>query len=297
MDGPWKGARVALESRTLLPPPVGDTMAIQELDGCKAIVVVASDTADDVPIVNLRIKKAVSKLGANLIVVHPGELDLDRWTDTFHVRAAPGQTADAVRKLARHELLSEGPVAILYGDGRGTVDVDELGRAVAELAEAVDGRVMPLYRATNERGALAVGFDGRQEDLEGCDAVLLWGPGRAPASARFVAVWDSLPRSEHEGADVVLPAATFAETQGSYTNLEGRVQFVRPVLRASLPLRESWEVLSDMGQRLGLEDMDYLGVFQIQREAARVVEHFAALAEPPPAQRPATAVLYGPARP
>jgi predicted molibdopterin-dependent oxidoreductase YjgC len=112
-----------------------------------------------------------------------------------------------------------------------------------------------------------------------------------------VAVWDSLPRPEHEGADVVIPAATFAETQGSYTNLEGRVQFVLPVLRAALPLRESWEVLSDIGQRLGLEDMDYMGVFQIQREAARVVEAFAALAEPPPAQRPTTAVLYGPARP
>jgi hypothetical protein len=62
-------------------------------------------------------------------------------------------------------------------------------------------------------------------------------------------------------------------------------------------MRESWEVLGDLGQRLGLEDMDYLGVFQIQREAARVVDAFAALSEPPPAQRPATAVLYGPARP
>ena len=297
VDGPWKGARVALERRTLLPTPAGETMAIRDLDRCKAIVVIASDTADDVPIVNLRVKKAVSKLGANLIVVHPGELDLDRWTSAFHVRAAAGQTADAVRKLAGHELLSEGPVGILYGDGRGAEDVDDLSQAVAELASAVGAQVMPLYRATNERGALAVGFDGREEDLEGCDAVLLWGPGRPPASARFVAVWDSLPRPEHEGADVVLPAATFAETQGSYTNLEGRVQFVLPVLRASLPLRESWEVLSDLGQRLGLEGMDYLGVFQIQRESARVVDAFATLAEPPPAQRPATAVLYGPARP
>jgi NADH dehydrogenase/NADH:ubiquinone oxidoreductase subunit G len=281
----------------LLPAPAGETLAIRDLDGCRTIVVIASDTADDVPIVNLRIKKAVSKLGARLIVVHPGELDLDRWADTFHVRAAAGQTADAVRKLARHEWLGEGPVAILYGDGRGAVDVDDLGQAVAELATAVGAGVMPLYRATNERGALAVGFDGRLEDLEGCDAILLWGPGRPPATARFVAVWDSVPRPEHDGADVVLPAATFAETQGSYTNLEGRVQFVLPVLRASLPLRESWEVLGDLGQRLGLDGMDYLGVFQIQREAARVVDAFAALAEPPAPQRPATAVLYGPARP
>jgi hypothetical protein len=63
------------------------------------------------------------------------------------------------------------------------------------------------------------------------------------------------------------------------------------------PLRESWDVLSDIGQRLGMADMDYLGVFQIQRDAARVVEAFAALADPPAPLQPQTPVLYGPARP
>jgi NADH-quinone oxidoreductase subunit G len=297
VDGPWKGARVALERRTLLPAPPADGLAIKDLDGCKAIVVVASDTADDVPIVNLRIKKAVSKLGAKLIVVHPGELDLDRWRSTFHVRAGAGEAAGVVRRLADHELLREGPVGILYGDGRGAEDVEGLTQAVSELASATGARVMPLYRATNERGALAVSLAGRQEDLEGCDAVILWGPGRPPASARFVAAWDSVPTEEHERADVVLPAVTFAETQGSYVNLEGRLQFIRPALHVVPPLRESWDVLTDIGQRLGMADMDYLGVFQIQRDAARIVEAFAALAVPPAPLRPQTSVLYGPARP
>ena len=297
VDGPWQDARVALERRTLLAPPQGETLPIRDLDGCKAIVVIASDTADDVPIVNLRVKKAVSKLGAKLLVVHPGHLDLDRWPDTFHVRPNPGETAEAVRRLIGHELLQEGPVGILYGDGHGAEDVDALTQAVVDLAEAVGGRVMPLYRATNERGALGVRLAGRQEDLEGCDAVILWGPGRAPASARFVAAWDSVPRPEHEGADVVLPAATFAETQGSYTNLEGRVQFLRPVLPVTPPLRESWDVLCEFGERLGMPDMDYLGIFHVQREASRAVELFAPLADPPAPVPNPTPVLYGPARP
>jgi NADH-quinone oxidoreductase subunit G len=297
VDGPWKGGRVAIEGRTALPAPTGETLTIKDLDGCKAIVVIASDTAEDVPIVNLRVKKAASKLGAKLIVVHPDELDLDRRQETHHVTVAPGKAADAVRRLAGHELLREGPVGILYGDGRGTEDVDELGKAVADLAETVGARVMPLYRATNERGALAVGLDGRLEDLEGCDAVILWRAGRAPSTARFVAAWDSLPRPEQERADVVLPSATFAETQGSYTNLDGRVQFAHPVLRATLPLRESWEVLSEIGQRLGVEGMDYLGVFQIQREASGLVEAFAALADPPSGDPAPTPVMHGPARP
>src|SRR3989440_667581 len=47
LAGPWQDARVALERRTLLAPPQGEILPIKDLDGCKAIVVIASDTADD----------------------------------------------------------------------------------------------------------------------------------------------------------------------------------------------------------------------------------------------------------
>jgi NADH-quinone oxidoreductase subunit G len=299
--GPWKGARVAMEGRTLLPPPEGPTLPIAEIETCKAVVVVASDVADDAPIVDLRVKKAVSKRGAHLVIVHERQLDLDRWPGAVHVRPDPGRSADAVRKLAGHELLREGPVAILYGDGRGMEVVPELTSAVQELARKVDGRLMPLYRGTNERGALAAGLAlGTPDDLQGCDAVFCWGPpaaGRLPRSAKFVAVWDTLVRPEHGAPDVVLPDISFAETQGSYTNLEGRVQFLRPVLYAEPPLREGWDVLSDIGERLGVADASYAGIFQVQRAAAAAVQGFAALSDPPapdPAPQP---TLLGPSRP
>jgi NADH-quinone oxidoreductase subunit G len=298
--GPWKGARVAMEGRTRLPAPDGETLRIADLDRSRVIVVVASNTADDVPIVNLRVKKAVSKLGAKLVIVHPDELDLDRWPHAFHVRSEPGRATDAVRRLAGHELLAEGPVAILWGDGRGSEDVPALAAAVAELASRVDGRTMPLYRATNERGALAAGLV-TADDLDGCDAVLCWGPpaaGGIPAGARFTAVWDTLLRPEHGEPDVVLPAVSFAEAQGSYTNLEGRVQFLRPVLRVAPPLREGWEVLCEIGQRLEVPGLDFAGIFQVQREAARAGgAAFQALAAPPAPVPEPTPVVYGPARP
>ena len=300
LAGPWKGARVALQRRTRIPSPDGETLRIRDLDDCKAIVVVASDTADDVPIVNLRVKKAVSKRGAKLVIVHPQGLDLDRWPRAFHVRNEPGNAAAALRRLAGHELLSEGPVAVLWGDGHGTEDVTELAAAAKRLAARVNGGVMPLYRATNERGALAAGLAATADDLEGCDAVICFGPpafARVPASAQFIAVWDTVLRPEHGTPDVVLPAVSFAETQGSYTNLEGRVQFLRPVLHVEPPLRETWDVLCDVGQRLGAGAMDFLGIFQVQRAAADAIPGFAALADPPGPQPQPTPVMYGPARP
>ena len=297
VDGPWQGARVVMRNRTGLSAPEGPTLPIQDLDQAGTIVVVASDTADDVPVLNLRIKKAVKKLGANLVIVNSGPVDLDRWPQAYHVKPPPGGAAKAVAALARHELLKQGPVAILYGDGRGSEDVSALEVAVKALARKVDGTLMPLYRGTNERGALAAGLAGAAGgSLEGCDAVLIWGDADAPASAKFVAIWDSVPRPGRAQADVQLPVATFAETQGSYTSLEGRVQFLRPVVRLRQPRRENWEVLADLLVRLG-EPANYLGIAPIQREAAAAIPAFATLAEPPDSAPTQTAVMYGPARP
>ncbi len=300
LDGPLRGAKVKMHGRTALPPQSGAQLLIKEIDDARVIVVVASDTENDVPIVNLRIKKAVSKRGAKLIVIHPDGVDLDRNPHTVHIRNQPGAAAAEVWKLATHELLTApgGPVAILYGDGRGSEDASDLAAACSELASKVGAKLMPLYRATNERGALALGIAG-WDQLDGVEALLSWGrPPTAgiPSTVRFHAAWDHLPRAEHEGAAVVLPATSFAEQQGSYTNLEGRVQFLRPAVAVNVALKESWEVLCELGIALGLE-LDYTGIFPIQRDAAKTVPALAELAQHPSPEPAPVPVLVGPARP
>ncbi len=308
LEGPLRGAKVKMHGRTALPAPAGraqgapqiEQLLIKELDDARVIVVVASDTENDVPIVNLRIKKAVSKRGAKLIVIHPDGVDLDRNPHTVHIRNQPGAAAAEVRKLATHELLTApgGPVAILYGDGRGSEDASDLVAACSELAAKVGAKLMPLYRATNERGALALGVAG-WDKLDRIQALLSWGPpptAGIPSTVRFHAAWDHLPRPEHEGAAVVLPGTTFAEQQGSYTNLEGRVQFLRPPIAVEAPLKEAWEVLCELGFALGL-DLGYAGIFPIQRDAAKAIPALAELAQHPSPEPEPSPVLVGPARP
>ena len=290
LDGPLKGAKVKMHGRTAIPAPAGDTMRIREIDDARVIVVVASDLENDVPIIDLRVKKAVSKRGARLIVVYPDGVDFDRNPSTVHIRNAKGQAAAEVRKLASHDLLKNpgGPVAILFGDGRGSEDMKDLAAACGDLAEKVGGKEMPLYRATNERGALAAGVAG-WDSLDRVEALFTWGPpptAGLPASVKFIAAWDHLPRAGYEKA-VVLPAATFAERQGSYTNLEGTVQFLRPPIALRQPLMEGWQLLCELGTALGLP-LDYAGIFPIQRELRIQAP------EPGPAPTP---VLVGPAHP
>ncbi len=290
LDGPLKGAKVKMHGRTAIPAPSGPTMRIKEIDDARVVVVVASDLEHDVPIIDLRVKKAVSKRGAKLIVVYPDGVDLDRHPAAHHVRNAPGHAADEVRKLASHDWLQNpgGLVAILFGDGHGTEDMNELATACGDLAEKVGGKELPLYRATNERGALAAGVAG-WDRLEGVEALLIWGPpptAGIPKSARFVAAWDHLPREGYLNA-TVLPAATFAERQGSYTNVEGTVQFLRPPVALRQPLKEGWEVLCELGAALGMS-LDYAGIFSVHKAIA--------VQPPDPGPEPA-AVLIGPAHP
>jgi NADH-quinone oxidoreductase subunit G len=275
-------------------------MRIRELDDARVIVVIASDLENDVPIIDLRVKKAVSKRGARLIVVYPDGVDLDRHPGTVHIRYQAGGAAAEVRKLAAHDLLKNpgGPVAILFGDGHGSEDMDGLAAACADLAKRVGGKEMPLYRATNERGALAAGVAG-WDQLDGVTALLSWGPpptAGIPKSVRFHAAWDHLSRPEYAEAEVVLPAATFAERQGGYTNVEGTVQFLRPPVAILPPMKEAWEVLCELGAALGLS-LDYPGIFPIQRDAAGRFPALAALAQHPAADPEPEPVLIGPAHP
>ena len=299
LDGPLKGAKVKMHGRTAIPAPAGDTMRIKEIDDAKVIVVIASDIEHDVPVIDLRVKKGVSKRGAKLIVVYPDGVDLDRHPGTVHIRNEKGGAAAEVRKLASHDLLKNpgGPVAILFGDDYGSEDMNELAAACGDLAQQVGGKELPLYRATNERGALAAGVAG-WDRLDGVDALLSWGPpptAGIPTSVKFVAAWDHLPRDGYDSA-VVLPAATFAERQGSYTNVEGTVQFLRPPVPLEPPLKEGWEVLCELGAALGVS-LDYPGIFGIQRDLASAIPAFGPLAQPPTPEPPLAGVLVGPAHP
>jgi NADH-quinone oxidoreductase subunit G len=300
LDGPLKGARVKMHGRTAIPASSSEPMRIREIDDARVIVVVASDLENDVPIINLRVKKAVGKRGARLIVLHPDGVDLDRHPGTVHIRYQAGAAAAEVRKLAGHDLLTNpgGLVAILFGDGHGSEDLNDLAGACGDLAALVGGKQMPIYRATNERGALAAGVAG-WDDLDGVTALLSWGPpptAGIPKSVQFLAAWDHLPRGEYTDAAVVLPATTFAERQGSYTNVEGTVQFLRPPIAITPPAKEAWEVLCELGTALGLH-LEYAGIFPIQRDLAGRFPALAAVAEHPAADPAPQPVLVGPAHP
>ncbi len=69
-------------------------------------------------------------------------------------------------------------------------------------------------------------------------------------AVEFLAVQDIFLNETAQLADVVLPAASFAEKEGTFTNTERRVQLIRPALDVPGSARPDWAIITDLANRL-----------------------------------------------
>jgi NADH-quinone oxidoreductase subunit G len=60
-----------------------------------------------------------------------------------------------------------------------------------------------------------------------------------------------------EHADILLPAAAYAETSGTYVNIEGNAQSFRGVAAPPGESRPGWKILRVLGNLVGLDGFDY----------------------------------------
>jgi NADH-quinone oxidoreductase subunit G len=76
-------------------------------------------------------------------------------------------------------------------------------------------------------------------------------------------------------ASVILPVAAFAETSGTWVNVEGRWQSVAGAARPPGEARPAWKVLRVLGNLLGLPGFEYLSSEDVRDELRREISEFA----------------------
>jgi len=84
-------------------------------------------------------------------------------------------------------------------------------------------------------------------------------------AAELVIVNDIFETETTPFADVVFPATSWAEADGTYTNTERRVQRVRPALRPPGDARDDWWIFAELARRLG-HDLGFSGPAGIWEE-------------------------------
>ena len=90
----------------------------------------------------------------------------------------------------------------------------------------------------------------------------------------FLVVQDIFLTETAQLADVVLPASTFAEKEGTFTNTERKVQRVRKAVDCPGEARADWKILLDLARHLGADWPSYHGPRSIMDEIAAVTPQY-----------------------
>ena len=248
------------------------------IETADAILIVGSHIRWEAPLVNVRLRKA-AKRGAKIFMV--GE----RWDTTY-----PAEFLG--ENLGLLDDLPEGLREAMAGAERPAIILGGAALAAGALAPALDlagrfGLVKDgwngfnvLHMAASRMGGLMLGYaqkGGIADIAEVSPKVLLALGADEVDFARFP---DSLKvYIGHHGdkgahaADIILPAASYAEKDGTYVNTEGRVQFAEKAVFAPGDAREDWTILRALADAVGVE----LGFDTFGQLQSKMVEHVPAL--------------------
>ncbi|MFL2760229.1 MAG: formate dehydrogenase subunit alpha [Dehalococcoidia bacterium] len=115
---------------------------------------------------------------------------------------------------------------------------DKSGLVVTDMVPEIDnGRIKAMY-ITGENPLLS------EPDLNHAEESF--------KKLELLVVQDIFLHETAQIADVVLPACSFAEKDGTFTNSERRVQRVREVVKPVGSSRPDWEIICDLAQRLSV---------------------------------------------
>ena len=134
----------------------------------------------------------------------------------------------------------------------GRVNLDSIG--CANLAESwgeipkTPGRdtrsILEGLDAGDVRGLLLVGADPLRDTPDPSIAAA------ALDAAEYVVSIDMFLNDSNRNADVIIPAAGFAEKSGTVTNIEGRVQKLNQIRPAPGQSRPDWAIIDDIATRM-----------------------------------------------
>ncbi|MDQ1434832.1 MAG: NADH-quinone oxidoreductase subunit [Actinomycetota bacterium] len=132
---------------------------IADLDGASAIVLLDHDVRDEVPVLFLRLRRAMLELGVPLVDLAPVAHGLSPHAAVVS-RRVPGEriTAAVHDEITRVSEGRDGPVVVVVGRGNLAAGADSVVGVAADLARVHDVRFLSTLRRGNVHGAIDAGL-------------------------------------------------------------------------------------------------------------------------------------------
>jgi len=149
-----------------------------------------------------------------------------------------------------------------FAEAYGVPMPDQMGLRIPEMIElAANGTLKAMF------------IMGEDPALTDADANHV---RKALESLDFLVVQNLFMTETAKYADVFLPAALYAEKEGTFTNTERRVQRVRKAVEPPGDTRPDWEIIQDLGRRMGL-DWHYDSPEDVFEEIRTLVPQYAGM--------------------
>ncbi|WP_271438661.1 NADH-quinone oxidoreductase subunit NuoG [Pontixanthobacter luteolus] len=248
---------------------------IAGIETADAILIVGSNIRWEAPLVNVRLRKAV-KNGAKIFIVGP------HWETTFPAEflgedlsvlsKLPKAAADAFKGAERPAIIMGGAALAKGALGAGLAFADKF-----KLARDGWNGFNVMHFSAARMGGLMLGYaqKGGMADIAKAKPKVVLSLGADEMD--FEPFADSLKvYIGHHGdkgahaADIILPAASYAEKDGTYVNTEGRVQFAEKAVFAPGDAREDWTILRALADALGV-DVGFDSFVQLQSAMIKAV--------------------------
>jgi NADH-quinone oxidoreductase subunit G len=233
----------------------------------KAVLVVGADLALEQPFLSFQIRANYRHHQAHVYVVTAKPVREDHYAAAA-LRAEPGAEPAAIESL-RDKLKAEPELVIVYGDSIKGDAVRRLVEFGASLGIPV--RYVPLVDYSNSRGAVDMGLmpellpgfapSGQPgmtvAEMVAAELDVLWVIGANPLKSGapggkkgFVVVQELFPTETAQTADVVLPAASAYEKNGTVTNVCGEVQRLRKAAQ-TMGAKPDLEIIGLIAKEMG----------------------------------------------
>jgi NADH-quinone oxidoreductase subunit G len=250
---------------------------INDATAATTVILLSPDLKEELPVLYLRLRDAATKNRTRIIEFTTKASGLTRYA-WKSVNYEPGaQVAAVTAALNDSEIagqMRKGNVVVVLGRANLAESSDFTAQAYNAIAAAFPAViVLPVLRRGNIRGAAAAGLvsgNNARNILTAAseghiECLILLGADplsdvpdldlarRALAGAQSVIAVDTFPTASTLRADVVLPAAAYAERGGTTTNLEGRILPLSQKITARGTSRPDWMIATELAEQLGAD--------------------------------------------
>jgi NADH-quinone oxidoreductase subunit G len=274
-------------------------MPLGELEKQKAVLLIGSNVRQEQPMLNHRLRKAALG-GALVMAVNPRAFDFNYDVEQQAVAPAdmvqvlqamlnePGQGMMAALKNAEHAAVFLGNVAAQHSE------FSTLRALASQIAQQTGATFGYLAESANTVGAWVAGVvphrlsAGRELKQPGVPvSAFLTGNTRTfillnteladfanpqqamrvfSAAENVIVIAPFADDATRKYASVLLPGSTFAETAGTFCNVEGRWQAFKGAAEPVGEARPSWKILRVLGNTAGVPDFDWVSTEEIIAE-------------------------------